>query len=1338
MANLFKQVAFAAATVGLTVATGGAFTGLAAGGAGFFGGIANAFVNLGLKGFATKVATQFILGAALQALARASAKDQIAGTLVSGRDPIASRKVIYGTRRVGGTQVFLGTEGSENRFLYMVIALAGHEVHRIREVYFGEDRVYYWDGSNHVKDTTAPQYDAGDQELYNITFFDGSDSQTADSELVTKFPEWTNDHRLQGVAYIKVQLKYNPDKFSGGIPNITALVDGKEVYDSVNDVTGHSDNAAMCILDYLRDDEYGLGVSDDEIDFDSFNEAIVLCNEQVTLDAGGTEDRYTINGVVDTSASPKQVIEEMLLSMGGKLVYAAGKFKLIGAEYRTPTVTLDEDDIISDITVITKNSARDFYNGVRGVFSNPADLYQPTEYPVVESSTYQNIDGITRYTQLDLPYTTSSATAQRLAKVLLNQSRQEVTIQMRCKLTALNITVGDNIYVNNTRLGFTNKVFEVGSVAISPQADGSLGVDIMAREINESTYDWTATDEQALIANAAPYANNFAVPAPTNLSVTSSASINEDGTAVTTWSASWTDSEARNFATYEVQWKTAVETNYHSTYTKETSISGVGDVVPGQSYTFRVRTISSNGAASQFDTATHVMAGDTAAPSAPTGLSAVGRQGAVLLDWTGNTEDDLKGYYVYQNTANQFSNAIEIAFVNADQFFRANLDDNQTYYFWVKAIDFTGNESSQSSSAVATTLPEPTDGTSVLVVYADDAGGSNQSLTVGNRQFVQYVEYVGTQPSLPVSGTFVQFAGTSGDPGQSIFPIYATSSGGANQSFSSTGRDFVTFFEATSQPSLPVSGQTFVKFVGEDGVDGQDGADGQDGSDGDTGPRNATGYVFYQIQQSSSPSTPSASNFNFSTGTFTGLSSNWDESVSTQTPIEGRNYWASRYSVSENFFGGTKSISFTSPFVWQNFDGLVTFTNIEDGIDQNVTTIDGGNVDLVNLNASNITTGTLSSNIVYTGFLELDDSVVGAGKTFVDPQWGTLTAAFALDSSNNSNGLYSEWTSNGLGSAIYGRADGFNEGAAVAGVNYSNSTSSQGSYGGFFDHDSTSNYSFGAIGVTSSTSNTSGGLVGQSPFGGIALRVNQGRVLLGAADATEGAEIELSSPSGVGWINDVTSTSVWRVFYNTSPFNQAFLDQSGNFTISGSYSPFTGSHLALVEPTTNVEIGDIAADTDVIYKEGISQTLTVVESASIQKSKRAIGVFAALPDQIKKYKPSEEVETQTLSGQTVTYHSKVERDDRLSHFDKDLVDSFADQDMKITYINAVGEGQINVCGQNGDIEAGDLIVTSDMAGKGMKQDDDLVRGYTVAKARESVTFANPSEIKQIACIYLCG
>jgi hypothetical protein len=75
---------------------------------------------------------------------------------------------------------------------------------------------------------------------------------------------------------------------------------------------------------------------------------------------------------------------------------------------------------------------------------------------------------------------------------------------------------------------------------------------------------------------------------------------------------------------------------------------------------------------------------------------------------------------------------------------------------------------------------------------------------------------------------------------------------------------------------------------------------------------------------------------------------------------------------------------------------------------------------------------------------------------------------------------------------------------------------------------------------------------------------------------------------------------------------------------------------------------------------------------------------------------------------------------------------------QVIHLNALGEGLINVCGEGGAIEKGDLIVTSSIPGKGMKQADDIIRSYTVAKARESVTFNSSTELKQIACIYLAG
>ena len=59
-------------------------------------------------------------------------------------------------------------------------------------------------------------------------------------------------------------------------------------------------------------------------------------------------------------------------------------------------------------------------------------------------------------------------------------------------------------------------------------------------------------------------------------------------------------------------------------------------------------------------------------------------------------------------------------------------------------------------------------------------------------------------------------------------------------------------------------------------------------------------------------------------------------------------------------------------------------------------------------------------------------------------------------------------------------------------------------------------------------------------------------------------------------------------------------------------------------------------------------------------------------------------------------------------------------------VNALGEGRVWVIDINGDIEAGDYITTSLVAGYGQKQDDDLLHSYTLGKAIESVNWSNVS------------
>ena len=107
------------------------------------------------------------------------------------------------------------------------------------------------------------------------------------------------------------------------------------------------------------------------------------------------------------------------------------------------------------------------FNVVSGTYTAPGKQYQPTNFPPYPDQSrpdldvYLSQDGGERIwsSNVALPYTNSAAMAQRLAKIFLMQVRQQITCTFPANLKAFGLTVPDNIYVNNARMGWINKPF---------------------------------------------------------------------------------------------------------------------------------------------------------------------------------------------------------------------------------------------------------------------------------------------------------------------------------------------------------------------------------------------------------------------------------------------------------------------------------------------------------------------------------------------------------------------------------------------------------------------------------------------------------------------------------------------------------------------------------------------------------------------------------------------------------------------------------------------------------------------------------------------------------------
>ena len=655
----------------------------------------------------TAAFTAFAIGAGLSLVSRAlmpipDIGTQMGGQSVTTREAAHSRKIVYGRARIGGNIVYLESTGTDNKYLWLVIAVAGHEIDAYESVWFNDEKIY--NGTNYLNNWG---------NVVNISFYKG-DQTTADSALVSASnSKWTADHKLLDTAYMVVKLTHDPEKFSSGLPNISTIIRGKKVLDPSNNSTAWSQNPALCIYDYLRDTKYGLSETAVNILTSSVTTAKGVCDEAITLSAGGTQPRYTIDGVVDTANSIKANIETMIGSMAGRLVYSGGKFEVHAGEYIAPSIAVDESQIIGEITVQTKQSRRNAFNGVKGVFLSEEDNYILADYPAQISSAYAVQDGDPIYLDMALPYTSNNVRAQRLAKLALFRSRQQEAITIPCNLSALRFKIGDNINVTNTRLGYNQKVFEVVGYAMDFSSNGQIVVNVDAIETAASIWDWQASDEEVFLGagEVELYDGSVAI-APTNISVTSDSFLSDDGTFNSQFNVTWTDADDAFTDHYVVEWKLSSASDYYSQQTKNSPFIVV-NLQSSQTYNVRVKAVNELGVSSTYLTATPTAAIDTTAPSLPTSITATAGLKSISLSYTNPAEKDFNNVEIFRSSTSggtylEVSN-VAGGFGAKAEHLDGGLDDETEYFYKLKSVDLTGNKTSNtdfnSQTAVsATTL----------------------------------------------------------------------------------------------------------------------------------------------------------------------------------------------------------------------------------------------------------------------------------------------------------------------------------------------------------------------------------------------------------------------------------------------------------------------------------------------------------------------------------------------------------------------------------------------------------------------------------------------------------
>lgn len=391
---------------------------------------------------------------------------------------------------------------------------------------------------------------------------------------------------------------------------------------------------------------------------------------------------------------------------------------------------------------------------------------------------------------------------------------------------------------------------------------------------------------------------------------------------------------------------------------------------------------------------------------------------------------------------------------------------------------------------------------------------------------------------------------------------------------------------------------------------------------------------------------------------------------------------------------------------------LVTVTNLNAGSitagNLNAARINGGTLDFNNfsvagLSAGKISAGTLAAGVIYGGTIgagQITAGTLGAGVVYTGSLSASQITAGSIAGNRISGGTITGTTFQTSGGATRVSIDAAtNQLSAYYGGQLVATIGGVGAVTGYAG--------LGQNAVSGQTSGGGAGLYGLSTAAGPALRAQATGGGYGVV-ATSTSNIAVDAQSGSFHAGHFQSVVGGNVYLGTASGWAAY-------SYSGGYGPFTGAHDGLIRHGPEPRPGDILVDVAVVAKApGVSDCITEMALSSAPAQRGAVGVYVTrsplgagnVPAALRGILPGE-------------------IDDLAALYD-------------VAMVNALGEGQINVTGEGGDIAVGDLIVTGSTPGKGMRQGDDLLRSCTVARAREAARFEEDGDERTIACIYLCG
>lgn len=263
-----------------------------------------------------------------------------------------------------------------------------------------------------------------------------------------------------------------------------------------------TNNTALITADYIVDPWVGMGDSWETIIEDVLIAGANVCDEAVDNDdsPSTTENRYTFNGTFETSEKHGDILKQMANAMAGHVYEVGGKWHIIPGAFRLPVMELTDRDVVAPMEVQRWRTKRDLVNGVKGTYPSAAHGWVETDFPAVTNATYLTEDGGFRvWKDIFLPFTITSAGAQRIAKIDLNRNRRQISVSMQCSMRAYELQPGDVVEFTHSRYSWALETFEVEEVGLDQNQDGAMVISLHLVQTDVDVYGFAVDDYGNLI-----------------------------------------------------------------------------------------------------------------------------------------------------------------------------------------------------------------------------------------------------------------------------------------------------------------------------------------------------------------------------------------------------------------------------------------------------------------------------------------------------------------------------------------------------------------------------------------------------------------------------------------------------------------------------------------------------------------------------------------------------------------------------------------------------------------------------------------------------------------------